>query len=262
MPPVLAIIRQKDSHMSRANNDRQSGRPDLPRRELAMQQAGWLRGARARLLRRAGVAHRRRVLDLGAGWGTVSEELQRRSGGSVVAVDRDIRSLSDLPAHIERVAASAEQLPMPDESFDLVFAQFTFLWINDPRRAAAEAYRVLEQGGALAAIEPDYGGLMEFPPEIELKDTWLAALRRAGADPLIGRKLPDLFSRAGLRLEVRFLDRLDPPDLLRFELLEELPLTDEERERVSRVRAASQALGTRPVAHLPCWLVLGEKPVP
>jgi SAM-dependent methyltransferase len=226
---------------------------------LATQQAAWLRSARARLLRRAGIARRRRVLDLGAGWGTVSEELQRRSAGSVVAVDCDARSLADLPASIECVEASAEHLPLPDQSFDLVFAQFTFLWISDPRRAVAEACRVLEPGGALAVIEPDYGGLMEFPPEIESKELWLAALRRAGADPLVGRKLPDLFAHAGLRVEVRFLNRLEPPDPLRFALLEELLLTDDERQRLEHVRAASLELGARAVAHLPCWLVLGEK---
>ncbi len=58
--------------------------------------------------------------------------------------------------------------------------------------AIKEIYRVLQPKGMLVAIEPDYGGMIEYPPEIATGDLWIAALSRAGADPCIGRKLPSI----------------------------------------------------------------------
>ena len=62
-------------------------------KQLLTEQAAWLAPARARLLRRVAIAHRQRVLDLGAGPGAVTPELVRRSGGLVVALDVDLDAL-------------------------------------------------------------------------------------------------------------------------------------------------------------------------
>jgi SAM-dependent methyltransferase len=214
------------------------------------------------LLRRADIARRRRVLEVGAGWGLVSRELQQRSGGNVVALD----CLPPAPpppgkeiSGVEQIVGRAEALPLADGSFELVFMQFTLLWLAAPQRAIAEACRVLAPRGVLAAIEPDYGGLMEHPPELALREVWLAALSRAGADPCVGRKLPRWFAEAGLSVETLLLDRVEPADDLRFNLLEELPLAPEERERLAAVRARCSHRSHPPVVHLPFWLVLGRK---
>ena len=60
--------------------------PALPSKTLLEAQAEWLAPARARLLRRVGIARRRRILDLGAGYGAVTGELVRRGGGFVGGV--------------------------------------------------------------------------------------------------------------------------------------------------------------------------------
>jgi SAM-dependent methyltransferase len=207
-------------------------------------------------------------LELGAGWGFATQELQDRSSGLTVAVDhlqtplREIRDANVGRAaedRIQCVRAQAEQLPLADGCCDLVFAQCLFLWVPDAAGVVAEVSRVLRQGGVLAAVEPDYGGLMEDPPEIGLRSVWLDLLRRCGADPLIGRRLPGLFQRAGLVVETRFLDRLEPPDAAYLDLLAELPLTADERQRVDEVRASSSQLAHDPSIFLPFWLVIGEK---
>ncbi len=54
------------------------------------------------------------------------------------------------------------------------------------------------------AIEPDYGGMIEYPPEIAAKDIWINALTRAGADPFMGRKLPGMLRCAGLECGSEF----------------------------------------------------------
>lgn len=227
-------------------------RPALPSKTLARTQAKWLRGARSRLLRRVDIANRRRILEIGAGWGFVSEELRSRCGGRVVALDL---SFPDSIDGVEQIIGDAELIPFPDGSFDLVFSQLALLWMAQPEHAIDEAYRVLELRGAFVAIEPDYGGMMEMPLESSLKDVWIAALTRMGADPLIGRKLPAWFTRTGYRVETRFLDRLEDADSARFDFLNELPLTAEERAWVESLRQ----LETRPVVHLPFWLIVGEK---
>ncbi|GAG42589.1 unnamed protein product, partial [marine sediment metagenome] len=89
---------------------------------------------------------------------------------------------------------------------------------------------------------------------------WVAALQRAGADPCIGRKLPSLFAAAGLRVETRFPDRYQIAQPARLDLLRELRLTADERRQIDRIRARLRAQPEIGVAHLPLWMVLGEKP--
>jgi SAM-dependent methyltransferase len=159
------------------------------------------------------------------------------------------------------VAGDAGALPLADASMDLVFAQLAFLWMP-AAGAVAEVARALAPGGALVALEPDYGGLMEHPPEVATGAIWRAALARAGADPLIGRKLPGLCAAAGLQVRVQLFDTLMAPSPTRFELLRGLPLTPEESEQLAQIEFVAAGL-TAPwsqVAHLPFYLLLGTKP--
>jgi ubiquinone/menaquinone biosynthesis C-methylase UbiE len=236
--------------------------PALPARTLAITHNQWLADARARLLRSAGIARARRVLEIGAGWGVCAKELSQRSSGEVVLLDRDATALRGsaplLAPNVHRLAADAHHLPFAADSFDLVFAQCVFLWLARPARALGEAARVLKPGGSLAAIEPDYGGLMEWPPDIESRPLWIDALRRAGADPLIGRKLPAWMREAGLEVEVKFFERLEPARHERWDLLAELPFTDEQQQRLEAIRRCALRLDQADV-HLPYWLVSGRK---
>ena len=98
----------------------------LPRHELLQQQAEWLSEARARILRLAEIGRRKSVLDLGCGSGATLQELQQRSSGSVVAIDRQFEALRKLK---NAVNADALHLPFINESFDLIFSQNFFLWV-------------------------------------------------------------------------------------------------------------------------------------
>jgi hypothetical protein len=61
-------------------------------------------------------------------------------------------------------------------------------------------WRVTKPGGAVLALaEPDYGGRIDFPPELAQIGQWQkTALQIQGADPEIGRKLAGIFSNLGL----------------------------------------------------------------
>jgi len=237
-------------------------RPDLPGLEQSRELAEWLAGPRSRALQRAGIGRRRRLLEVGSGHGVVTPELKRRARGMVVSLDRDGEALRQgAVTDIPRVAGDCRQLPFADESFDLVFFQNVLLWAPELERVVAEAARMVEPGGALVAIEPDYGGMMEHPA-MGLRELWFAGLLAAGADPEVGRKLPGACEAAGLDtwVELSHLPSAAEPQAVL--LLEDLPLTNQQHEEVrSLAEAVSERSGRwSPFVHVPYFLVVGSKP--
>ena len=228
----------------------------LPSRELAREQSQWLRGARSRLFRQANITRRKKILELGAGWGDVSMELADRSGTEVLALDRCEYALQNIDhAMVQTLCGDAHAIPLDDDSVDLVVTQFAFLWFHDPSTVVGEIGRILKADGAVACIEPDFGGLMEYPDSVAIGDVWLKALLRNHAHPHIGRRLPGLFSAAGFRVDTMLLDRLVRPLPQRFKLLSELSLTEKE---AARVQTATQNASSRDIVHLPHFLLIAE----
>ena len=85
------------------------------------------------------------VLDLAAGTGRLTQELERRFA-RVVAVEPDERMRA---VHGAALAGSAEAIPLADESIDAAFVGEAFHWF-DPEAALAELARVLRPRGGLA----------------------------------------------------------------------------------------------------------------
>lgn len=226
-------------------------------RQLFALQAEWLEPARSRLFRKVEIARRKSVLDLGCGYGAVTTELQRRCPGTVIALDRSPAVLCHRDAGAANlVCADALALPFDPGTFDLVVSQNVMAWVGgDSGRAAAEVQRVMRQGGCWVLIEPDYGGMMEYPPEIETRPIWLSAVLRAGGDPLIGRKLPTLLQGAGFQADVELLSRLLPASPRRFEFPSSLPLDERERARLTAAEEFSNNCSQQ-VCHLPYYLII------
>jgi SAM-dependent methyltransferase len=230
-------------------------RPSLPSRQLAAQQSRWLQGARNRLWRVARIVHRQHILELGTGWGQVAVELADRTGQPVVAVDSRIDVPPPAHDRVQFVHADTAALPFDDRSFDLVVSQLAWLWFASLDRSVDEALRVLQPLGALALIEPDYGGMIEWPDELGLKRIWIDALARHGADPFVARRLAAALLAKGLHVEMLLPDRLEPWRSESLDLLEELSLTHDEQEHVARVRQRLQAGPLQPIVHLPIWMI-------
>jgi ubiquinone/menaquinone biosynthesis C-methylase UbiE len=95
----------------------------------------------------------RRVLDLGAGTGLLTEVLLA-AGHDVVAVDPSPEMLEQLAARLPGVTTavgSAEAIPLPDAAVDVVAAGQAAHWF-DPVPSAAEMRRVLRPGGTVSLI--------------------------------------------------------------------------------------------------------------
>lgn len=166
------------------------------------QQAGWTRQLRQYLLEKAGVSGTRRLLEVGCGSGAVLAELAGACQGETHGLDIDYSYLELARQHAPRAyltCADAHCLPYHTASFDLTGCHFLLLWVDKPERVVAEMKRVTHPGGAvLLMAEPDYGGRIDYPQELEILGEWQAeALRRQGANPQVGRRLAGLLSRAG-----------------------------------------------------------------
>ncbi|MGH8826042.1 MAG: class I SAM-dependent methyltransferase [Jiangellaceae bacterium] len=94
-----------------------------------------------------------RVLDLGAGTGKLTRSLAE-AGHDVVAVEPSQAMLAQLQATLPRVEAfpgSAESIPLPDASVDVVTVAQAFHWF-DQAAALPEIARVIRPGGHLSLI--------------------------------------------------------------------------------------------------------------
>lgn len=165
-------------------------------------QAGWTRGTRTHLYRRASLLRAARVLDVGSGTGVVTEELAARTQGEVVAVDLDPEMVAFARKRGGRAdyrQGDAHTLSFREGWFDVVACHFVLMWCRDPAQVAREMVRVTRPGGSvLVCAEPDYGGRIDHP-DLPLGRWQSESLRREGADPWLGRKLRGLFSLPGVR---------------------------------------------------------------
>jgi len=128
--------------------DRFMGRYSRP---LAVEFADWL-----------GVRAGQRALDVGSGPGALTEVLTDRLGSaSVVAVDPSepfVAAIRERLPGVTAIQASAEQLPLADESFDIVAAQLVVQFMTDPLAGVSELRRVTRPGGVVALNVWDFEG--------------------------------------------------------------------------------------------------------
>lgn len=99
--------------------------------------------------------HRRRVLEVGCGYGDLLIYLQSR-GCEVQGVDLDPRAAErgkqyGVPIH----AGTLDELELPEASFDVAILCHSLEHLPDPRRDLTEVARVLKPGGHLHVAVPN-----------------------------------------------------------------------------------------------------------
>ena len=123
-----------------------------------------------------------RILDIGTGAGVLAlEALARWPGAIVVGADASAGMLARAKkrARLAKMAlddhrlsfvhAPAEELPLPDASFDVAVSSFVFQLVPDRAAAFREAYRVLRPRGHLTFVTwLDRGD--DFLPDVEFDE--------------------------------------------------------------------------------------------
>ena len=183
-----------------------------PRERLRLQrQSDELRPYAVAILDRVGIGPGQAAIDVGCGPRGILDLLAERTspGGRVVGLDIDpanVAMASGLVrerqlAGVEVIRADAKHTGLPADSFDLVHARTLLINIPEPETAVAEMVRLAKPGGWVAGQEPDAGVSLCYPhlPAWErINEIFQATYRQQGADPLIGRRLTELFRDAGL----------------------------------------------------------------
>lgn len=173
-------------------------------------QASYFGDLTEHVLELAGLQPGMRVLDVGCGPGDVSFLAARLVGpaGAVIGVDAAESAIASARARAEAARlhnvhflvadVAGLRLEMP---VDAIVGRLILMHLPDPAAALAHLRTLLVPGGLMVFQEMDLAGSISDPP-CPLFDTTLArvreTLRRVGADPRAGLKLPRMFAAAGL----------------------------------------------------------------
>ncbi len=149
------------------------------------------------------------ILDVGCGVGAIALDLATTTQPSLVmGVDPDVVQIELARATAERRAianvsfevGSAYEIPVPDASFDVVYANTVLLHVREPARALAEMRRVLRPGGVAAVSDDDLSTVVFSPDLPELRramSLFEQSITHAGGDPRYSRHLRGLMRDAG-----------------------------------------------------------------
>lgn len=173
------------------------------------EQARILAPATRTILERAGVGPGMRVLDLGTGVGDVAFEVADLVGpsGSVVGVDKSPIALAsarrralDRGADVVFVEGDLADVEIAG-SFDAVVGRLVLLYAPDPGQIVKRFAQLVRPGGVVVAMEYEMtaaGSLPRHPFTDQLVSWIVGAFEGAGLDPLLGARLGDVLTAAGL----------------------------------------------------------------
>lgn len=104
------------------------------------------------------------VLDVGCGIGHWGQALSNflPHDAKITGVDLEQQWVETAVERTEELGdrftfkkGTAEKIPFPDHSFDMVTCQTLLIHLPNPKKALNEMYRVLKPGGLLVAVEPN-----------------------------------------------------------------------------------------------------------
>jgi arsenite methyltransferase len=171
---------------------------------------------RDRILAAAEIGPGEMVADVGAGTGLLTLGAVEHVGpeGEVIALDVSADALDELRAHttapnISYVLASADVLPLVDQSVDAVVTRSVLIYVEEKAAAAQEFFRVLRPGGRVSLFEPinvhnlRLSEAVDFTPLGDLGErlrAWNEAFYSNRDDPMLDFDQSDLerfFAEAG-----------------------------------------------------------------
>jgi len=120
------------------------------------------------LVKYAGPLEGKTILDLGCGWGGVVLHAATQAS-KAVGIEPDMERLDIAralqketgAAQVELIEGVGEELPFPDNSFDVVASYQVLEHVKNPARVLAEVSRVLKPGGVFHFSTPNYMAFYE-----------------------------------------------------------------------------------------------------
>jgi ubiquinone/menaquinone biosynthesis C-methylase UbiE len=174
-------------------------------------QSDQLRPQAVALLDRIALRPGQSAIDLGCGPSGILELLSTAvsPGGRVVGVDANHAAIALAGEYavergldnVEVAVGDARQTGLPSDTFDLVHARTVLANVQEPGEVVDEMVRLAKPGGWVAGQEPDVECSVCYPaiPAWDrLRELFRAGFGRMGADLLIGRRLTELYRKAGL----------------------------------------------------------------
>lgn len=204
------------------------------------------------------------ALDVGCGTGNYAAALTAATGCRISGIDPSARMLDrarEAAPWAALVQGSAESLPFPDESFDIVMSTDVIHHVQDRSAFFREAARALRPGGRIVTVTDSYHDIPRRQPLSNyFPETVAVELRRYPPVPL----LRDEMAKAGLT-NTETLEVQHPYDLTDIEPYREkafsslLIIPDDALQRgIARLEAALAA------GPIPCvsryTLIWGELP--
>jgi len=185
------------------------GYSDHEARRLA-EQGALLEDLTQDMLRRAGLQHGMRILDIGCGVGDVSLLAAKMVGpeGQVLGIDRAAssvetarrraRSLGVANARFEEADVTSFD---SDQRFDAIVGRLVLLFLREPAGALQRLSRKLTPGGIMAFQEIDIPQMAQSPPSelfMQVRRWIIETFAAAGNELEMGSRLYSTFVRAGL----------------------------------------------------------------
>ncbi|MBN1572097.1 MAG: methyltransferase domain-containing protein [Deltaproteobacteria bacterium] len=149
----------------------------------------------------------RKIADFGCGTGDLMSDIAGRYKGAQITgveiskaqYDEAVAKMGGNP-NLTLINSDVLSSGLEDESFDLCYCRYLLEHIPDPVAVAKEMFRVVKQGGLIKAQENDLA-VVFYHPEVDGLEAvcreFCALQMELGGDPFIGRKLFDIFKRAG-----------------------------------------------------------------
>ena len=155
-PPLTEYYGREEDRRDWVGEQFNSSAPDYDRME-AILGLGTGPSYRRRTLVLAGLKPGMKVLDVGMGTGLVARQAASITGDptSITGVDPSPGMIQSakLPAGVKVVEGRAEQIPLPDNTYDFLSMGYALRHISDLSIAFNEFHRVLKPGGKVCILE-------------------------------------------------------------------------------------------------------------
>lgn len=176
---------------------------EAARLEAKVNPEAWVRKYLAHL-----VQPRTEVLSVGCGPGVILNAVAElhpslRATGIDISADRIQQAIQrnrDNP-RLKFVGGDAQAMPLPSDTYDLVYSRMLLQYLREKQKAVAEMVRVCKPGGTVLLQDLDGQLLWHYPEDPDMQravEKVMTALALSGFDPLVGRKLFSLAQNAGL----------------------------------------------------------------